>query len=348
MISLIFRVPWNCRSCLYPVSSSGECGILLEQCCLSELILVLQFYFWEVLSLKSRRFTWFSFIQYVFLRWFVVEQAREFLDLHLVNCGFDRSLLMNTLPTVELRIFHGCPDTRFAPFLLWLRVFPFLFLLFLIAYGGMTTDDNPVARSLSRSLCLSLSFSPWMPGYKFAPFLIWFSVFAFCFRYSEGGMTTDDDSVDLGLSLSFSLPNYFEVILMLRGRTDSQPMMVADNSGRRFSIHFLLDNCQLLNKNHSWPARLKENIQFSCGLEEFLTEIFQVSSWLIKVCAPPSLPPSLPPHATCLPWMSLNSAVNPERTFLILAQISLLWIQKEQFSSSLSTFICLPAWLLLS
>jgi hypothetical protein len=46
--------------------------------------------------------------------------------------------------------------------------------------------------------------------------------------------------------------------------------------------------------------------------------------------------------------MSLNSAVNPERTFLILAQISLLWIQKEQFSSSLSTFICLPAWLLLS
>ncbi len=247
---------------------------------------------------------------------------------------------MNTLPTVELRIFHGCPDTRFAPILLWLRVFPFLFLLFLIAYGGMTTDDNPVARSLSRSLSLSLSFSLWMPGYKFAPFLIWFSVFAFCFCYSEGGMTTDDDSVDLVLSLSFSLSNYFEVILILRGRTDSQLMMVAGNSGRRFSIRFLLDNCQLLKTNHSWPARLKENMQF-------LTENFQVSSWLIKVCAPPSLPPSLPPHAACLPWMSLNSAVNPERTFLILAQISLLWIQKEQFSSSLSTSICLPAWLLM-
>ncbi len=235
---------------------------------------------------------------------------------------------MNTLPTVELRIFHGCPDTRFAPFLLWLRVFPFLFLLFLIADRGMTTDDNPVARSLSRSLSVSF-FLSMDARKKFAPFLIRFSVFAFYFCYSEGGMTTDDDSVDLGLSLSFSLSNYFEVILMLRVRTDSQLVVVADNSGRRFSLRFLLDNCQLLKTNHSWPARSKENMQFSCGFEEFLTENFQVSSWLIKVCAPPSLPPSLPPHTACLPWMSQNSAVNPERTFLILAQISLLWIQKE-------------------
>ncbi len=64
-------------------------------------------------------------------------------------------------------------------------------------------------------------------------------------------MTTDDDSVDLGLSLSFSLSNYFEVILMLRVRTDSQLVVVGDNSGRRFSIRFLLDNCQLLKTNHS-------------------------------------------------------------------------------------------------
>ncbi len=183
-----------------------------------------------------------------------------------------------TLPTVELRIFHGCPDTRFAPFLLWLRVFPFLFLLFLIAYGGMTTDENPVALSLSRWLSLSLSFSPWMSGYKFAQFLIWFSVFVFCFCYSEGGMTTDDDSVDLGLSLSLSLSslsNYFEVILMLRGRTDSQLMTLADNSGRRFSIRFLLDNCQLLKTNHSWPARLKETCNFLVVWKNSWQKIFR-------------------------------------------------------------------------
>jgi hypothetical protein len=267
-----------------------------------------------------------------------------------VNCRFYRPLLMNTLPTVELRIFHGCPVTRFAPFLLWLRVFPFLFLLFLIAYGGMTTDDNPVARSPSRSLSVSFFLSM---DARIQIRTISHLILCFCFLFLFFWGRHDHlwrfcRSRSLSLSLSFSLSNYFEVILMLRGRTDSQLMMLADNSGRRFSIRFLLDNCQLLKKTHSWPARLKENMQFSSGFEEFFTENFQVSSWLIKVCAPPSLPPSLPPHAACLPWMSLNSAVNPETTFLILAQISLLWIQKEQFSSSLSTSICLPAWLLMS